>query len=418
MTLLSPEASLDDARTRFLRAVLRDNMREGPKNGHGRSLTLLEAAEIANLSRPSVQQFYQSLRDAGVALRDRVEIKDDAGYVLGVDLRDTHPVRVVLCNAHGMQQGEVWAPATPADDEKTADKGPTASALLDLAHEGIMACAARERRSSADLIGIGISLPGPVVDGFAVGSEASPWDLIRADQGLERRLGPWLSGADPEIIVTRSDAYASAVMEHLWGAPEAAAANTIYVKWSVDLRASIIVNGELYTGHKGTAGELGHIQTEAPPSVIPCLVCGHRQCLHAIASLQHLSEIAYPPRSGDEAAMSRFLVPAEDVVMRAREDRRTLEALKVAAHWIGIAVASYVAALDPATVVLGGAIGSRAFDLVQEDFKQPIAERVPSNSPDIEIVGAEISQHTATLGVAACALLERGPAYLRKKMVS
>lgn len=411
MTLLSPETSLDDARTRFLRAVLRDNMREAPKNGHGRSLTLLEAAEIANLSRPSVQQFYQSLRDAGVALRDRIEIKEDTGYVLGVDLRDTHPVRVVLCNAHGMQQGEVWAPATPAD------QGPTASALLDLAYEGIMACTTREKRSSADLIGIGISLPGPVVDGFAVGSEASPWDLIRADQGLERRLGAWLSGADPEIIVTRSDAYASAVMEHLWGAPEAAAANTIYVKWSVDLRASIIVNGELYMGHKGTAGELGHIQTDAPPSVVPCLVCGHRQCLHAIASLQHLGEVAYPPRSLEAAAMRRFLIPAEDVVRRAREDGGALEALKAAAHWIGIAVASYVAALDPATVVLGGAIGSRAFDLVQEDFKQPIAERVPSNSSDIKIIGAEISQHTATLGVAACALLERGPVYLRKKMV-
>jgi predicted NBD/HSP70 family sugar kinase len=435
MTLLSAERPVDDARTSFFRAVLRDSLRKPAKQGKRRQLSVLQAASLANLSRPTAQGFHALLRDSGVAPPDRVEINSNAGYVFGVDLRETNPVRVAVCDARGELQ-YLWDSGEPR----------RAAELLDVAHEGVVACIewlidqdqiATAAELDRKLIGIGISLQGPVVDSLAVGADAGPWNLIRADQGLAKRLSSLLPSLDVEtwdedggsrdpgsIIVTRSDAYASAVVERLWGAPEAAADQTIYVKWSVDLRASIIVDGELYSGHNGIAGELGHIMVDStldnPPT---CAVCKSENCVHAVASLEYLGAIARDVAAGDKAIKDvkenhQGLVSGREIgrvafASRASHDQRLIDALKVAATGIGTAVASYVAALDPETVVVGGAIGSRVFKLVEEQFKAPIARGAPRNSDRIKIVQAEKESNTSVLGIAACALLECGPSYLR-----
>jgi predicted NBD/HSP70 family sugar kinase len=442
MALLSAEPALDDARVRFLRAVLRDGLRESheersrqSKHGAAKPLTLLEAATVANLSRPSVHQYYDSLRKAGVVPRDRVGIDPAAAFVVGVDVRETHPVRVAICDAHGetFPSRPVWpteselkqAGPRRVDTEKHANMH--ANVLLDFAAQGILNCVEELGLKPERLIGIGISLPGPVVNGLAIGPTPGPWSLIRADRRLAARLASWAPQLDPEtMIVTRSDAYASALLEHFRGAPEASADHTIYVKWSVDLRAAIIVNGEPYAGHKGTAGELGHIVIDDDDAISvlanedqahlrdlrqPCRICGNAQCLHELASMAYLSRVA---RRSPEAQ----LLSGEAIAAYAGTDPVLMYALNTAARGIGIAVASYVATLNPQTVVLGGAIGSRIFESVMEQFTQPIGERVPPNVSDVAIVGAARTRHTATLGAAACALLECGPAYFRKLMLA
>jgi predicted NBD/HSP70 family sugar kinase len=441
MTLLSVERPQDDAKTRLFRTMFQYSLREMPKNGSGRPLSVAQAALAANLSRPSVQTFHALACAAGMSPSDRVEISENAGYVFGVDLRETHPVRVNVCNSRGKEL-HLWQ--APFDEKTSAGRAQrkTEDELLDMCFEGIVKCidwliAHHHVESYAELddklIGIGISIPGPVVEGVAVGPDAGPWRLVRADSGLAGRLGKVLPSFAPvespdrrdqtTLIITRSDAYASAVTEYLWGVPEAAADFTIAVKWSVDLRASIITDGELYTGHNGLAGDLGHIEVnvdgshDAPKEPPECRVCHEPRCLHAAASLEYLVSVAEETatKSGiNTTSRPKSADLVEEVARATRADGSQMltNALKVAASGIGTAVASYVAALDPETVVVGGAIGARIFDLVQESIKVPIARRAPRNARGIRIVGAKEKRNTTTRGAAACALLECGPQYL------
>jgi predicted NBD/HSP70 family sugar kinase len=351
-----------------------------------------------------------------------VEIAPDAGYVIGVDLRETHPVRIAVRDAHG--RNLIKDPAildlpsgTPVgeDDVWSAEPAvtmPGASELLELATTGIEICTRDLDKN--DLLGIGISLPGPVKDGFVVGPNANPWDLVRADESLVRILGDKLPDVGPtvaerteKLVVTRSDAYASAVTEYLWGAREAATPECVVVKWSFDLCAALILDGELYTGSGGRAGAIGHLVVDEDESGAMCDVCGRRQCLHAVADLRRLSQIA----TGQVEAM-----PSAEAIKVAfdRGDPDITKQLKLAAKWIGTAVSSYVAALDPATVILGGAIGGRVFDGVQVDFMEQITNCLPGREMgDLTVAGATRTRNTATLGAAACALLQLGPERLK-----
>lgn len=419
MPLVSPERAPEDARVRFLRVVLRSGVnlaRDNSDEADARPLTVAQAAELSGLSRAAADQYSKRLRDAGMALPGRVEIEPRSGYVLGIDVRDTHPVRVALCNVQGLNVRPIW----PTQDELSAiddHQGPaTANArqLLDRASQGVRECVEQSGIEPEKLIGIGISLQGAVVGPLVqgTGTVGSPWEHIRADRRLTMRLRKWAPSLRESMVVTRSDTHASAVAERLWGAPEAAVPHMIYVKWSVELRAAITLNGAMYNGHKGRAGELGHIVVEGdgkPPNIVPypCGVCGQSSCLHALASLAYLSRIATKDRANAP------LLSAEEIATCAKENDELMTALRVAARGIGIAVSSYVAALNPQTVVLGGAVGARVWDAVEEEFKQPIGESDPANAVGMDIVGARMERNTSTLGAAACALLERGPIYFR-----
>jgi len=358
----------------------------------------------------------------GKAIEGLVQLTSDAGYVIGVDLRETHPVRVAVRDAHGrnlikdpllvgrrpdaaVQEDDVWSAETKA-------VRPGASELLELVRTGIEQCTRDLDKS--DLLGIGISLPGPVRDGFVVGPNANPWDLVPADESLVRILAdtlPAVEGSLSErtrrLVVTLSDTCASAVTEHLWGNPDAAVPNSVIFKWSFDLCAALILNGELYSGSGGRAGTVGHLAVANAKANFPCEVCGKRDCLHAIASLRYLSMVA----TGEDLPM-----PSAVRIQEALDAGHapTIKALKVAAKALGMAASSYIAAVDPGAVVLGGAIGGRVFDAVQVDFMEQFASSLPRREKRaLTVVGATRTRNTAVLGAAACALLKLGPHRLK-----
>jgi predicted NBD/HSP70 family sugar kinase len=402
--------------------VLRENCRDAVNAGSAKPLTVQQAAQLSDISRPSVNNFYAPLVHHGKALEGLVQMVPDAGYVIGVDLRETHPVRVAVRDAHGRNLikeptlvGRGAGSAVYEDDVWSAEATtarPGASELLELAQEGIGQCT--KDLDKNDLLGIGISLPGPVMDGFVVGPNANPWDLVQAGESLVRILGdslPSVKGTLQErtrqLVVTLSDACASAVTEHLWGNPEAAKPDSVIFKWSFDLCAALILNGELYSGSGGRAGTIGHFAVEDGASEFACDVCGQKDCVHAVANLRYLSRVA----TGKDLTM-----PSAVAIRTALDDghEATTKALKVAAKGLGVAASSYIAAVDPEAVVLGGAIGGRVFEAVQVDFMEQISNSLPKREKgNLTVVGATRTRNTAVLGAAACALLKLGPHRLK-----
>lgn len=388
--ILTDEPMRDEAVIRFLRAVHRHGLRlrSGVDDVGFAGLTHVEAARLAGLSRPSVHSFAKRMR--GTLLReDALAIRPGAGYAIGVDIGRAHHARVALSDVHGAVLDVL------PNESGGLLTYQTAQDALDSAEQGIRNLLDEHGIETEQLVGVGISLPGPVRGHHAIGSEPSPWRRISAADELARRLD-W----EDVKFSTGNDTYLSALAESLWGGGPVSD-HTVYVKWSVGLRAALVVEGQLYTGHSGTAGELGHIIVDQESHDV-CDVCKEAGCVHAIASLRTIARIA-----GDER------LRAADVVERALDDETTMRALKTAARGIGKAVAPYVAALNPEVLIIGGALGSRAFPLVLDELTGDITEGNAGNGDDVSVVGARLQRRTATQGAVALALLEFGPAHLR-----
>lgn len=409
----------EDSVLRFLRVVHEDslNLREdgaeknGNGAGHGPRLTQVDAAQRAGLSRPSVASYASRMRGT-VLDRNRLAVKPDSGYAIGVDISETHGARVALSDISGhiLHMRMADKPDDPQGPPRPL-KRQTAGEALDFVEREILDLLLQEDLDADQILGVGVSLPGPVKGHYRIGRNAGIWRSLSAAEELARRL-EW---EDIVPFETQSDSYLSALAENMWGGGRIAE-HTLFVKWAAQLRAAIVIHGKLYVGNSGTAGELPHREVEGLDEVDDrfkqhglldrCPVCGRERCLHMVAPLEAISR-AFTGRSNERATK---------LIEQAERDPEALKLLEVAAKGIGQAVGPLVETLDPKTVVIGGALGSRAFPLVFEALTGSITEEAREESATVR--GGRLQELTAVRGAVAMALLEFAPQYLRSRAKS
>jgi predicted NBD/HSP70 family sugar kinase len=184
------------------------------------------------------------------------------------------------------------------------------------------------------LFGIGVALPGP----FGVGGSGGlgpGWDDFPLKQELETRTG--LS------VHLDNDANAAAISERLYGARRDLN-NFVYLFISTGLGAGLFLNGQLYKGQQGIAGELGHIPVV--PGGRPC-GCGNRGCLERYLSLFALFEEL---EITDPAMRTPDYI---ECLMTAR-DPALIAWLDQAAVYLAQALTTIDAVFDPDTTIIGG----------------------------------------------------------------
>src|SRR4029453_7700456 len=139
--------------------------------------------------------------------------------------------------------------------------------------------------------------------------------------------------------------------------------NFVFVKIGTGIGAGIIVNGELYRGSQGWAGDIGHIQIPVGDRGDVICRCGNINCMEALAGGGALA------RDGEEAARdgrSPFLrallaekgpLDARDVALGAAHgDPTSVELISQAGQVVGQAVAAMVNFFNPSLVVIGGGV--------------------------------------------------------------
>ena len=192
------------------------------------------------------------------------------------------------------------------------------------------------------LVGIGMSVPGPV--GAAAGA-----------LGTSTTMPGWVSYpiADvlrerwPVPVLIENDARAFALGEST-AIPVARGATLLAVKFASGIGAGIVLGGEVIAGADGAAGDIGHIRiTDDGPT---CL-CGRQGCLAAWASGRALIE----------QLRSHGVRSLEDLALRVEGatavDRAAGAALEAAAGRLGRVLAAVVATVNPQVLVLGGTLG-------------------------------------------------------------
>lgn len=236
---------------------------------------------------------------------------------------------------------------------------------------------------SEALAGTGVAVPGVVAgDGTLLRAPNLP-ALAGADIGAALADAV---GAGTETVHVDNEANLSALAELDAGE---AGHDFVLVTAEVGVGAGVVIDGELFRGAGGLAGELGHVPVHADG--VPC-GCGGRGCVE-----QYAGEAALLRESGcaDPDALAEAV---------ARGDERAVRAAHDAGRHLGVALAALVNVLDVNTVVLGG-VYARVFGALAPAVRLELATRVVAgNARDVAVQRSLLGADAAARGAASMAV--------------
>lgn len=189
-------------------------------------------------------------------------------------------------------------------------------------------------------------------------------------------------------VAIENDANACAIAEHRFGAGRGSR-HMIFLTLSTGIGGGLILNGQIYRGHRFLAGEAG-------PQVIltdgPICGCGNRGCLEALASgtgiIRRLEEKKQLLAAAGED-VTGFPRDAREIVEKAKGgDFYALEFLRETAEYLAHGIANLVFVLDPERIILG-TIAVAAGDLLLEPLRAEVSRLLwPAFRRDLKILPA------------------------------
>ncbi|MEV5710452.1 ROK family transcriptional regulator [Actinoallomurus sp. NPDC052274] len=347
--------------------------------------TQAEIARSTGLSRATVSNIVRELAAGGVLTttptsaggrRARaVSLAPTAGLAVGVDFGHSH-LRVAIGN---LAREVVAEQSMPLDVGASAADGLAAAERL---MDGLLATVGATR---ADVLGIGLGVPGPIAAASAtLGSSTilPGWAGIEAAAEARRRLG--------RPVHVDNDANLGALAEVTWGAARGHA-DAAYIKIGSGVGAGIVIGGHVYHGPGGTAGEIGHITLNENG---PMCRCGNRGCLETYAGGRYLADLLRPTH-GDGLTTARI------VELALAGDAPCRRAVGDAGRYAGAGVANLCNLLNPRLVVVGGDL-ARAGDLLTEPMMEAVRRSaVASAAALVSIVPGVLGDRSEVLGALA-----------------
>ncbi|SEN34833.1 ROK family protein (putative glucokinase) [Actinacidiphila rubida] len=360
------------------------------------SLTQAEIARSTGLSAATVSNIVRELRDNGTVQvtptssggrRARsVALSGDAGIVVGVDFGHSH-LRVAVGNlAHQVlaEQSE------PIDVDASASQG------FDRAEQLVARLVESTGVSPEKVLGVGLGVPGPIdVETGALGSTAilPGWSGINPRQELSDRLGV--------PVQVDNDANLGALGELVWGGGRGVK-DLAYIKVASGVGAGLVIDGRIYRGPGGTAGEIGHITLDESG---PVCRCGNRGCLETFTAARYVLELLRGSH-GEGLTIPRM-------VQLGREgDPGCRRVIGDVGRHIGMGVASLCNLLNPSRVVLGGDL-AEAGELVLGPIRESVSRyAIPSAAQRLSVVPGALGARAEVLGALALVLSEMGDSTL------
>jgi predicted NBD/HSP70 family sugar kinase len=233
---------------------------------------------------------------------------------------------------------------------------------------------AAQVRAEAGALGLTIAaasvgLPG-LVDTAGVLRRAPnlpSWQEVDVGRRLEDALGLPVS-VDNEANL--------AALAQLWFGAEPGLRDFVLVSGEVGVGAGVVLDGRLYRGVRGHAGELGHVMVDPAG---PRCGCGANGCLEQVAGQEALLGRAQVVGELGTATAAPDGAVAELVRRALAGDRRTVAAIAAAGTALGVALAGVVNVVDVPVVLLGG-LYARLGDWLIEPISTELERRVVSGA--------------------------------------
>ena len=314
-----------------------------------------------------------------------LQFQDQSSFIAGIELGATH-VSCVLTDLRCNVLASWSAPAPVRDEPEVALKKMTMAVHSVLEAGGVQ---------PSQVLGIGVAVPSPV-------DRERPGELLPLilPKWEGRNIASHLEGSFKRPVFVDNDANLGALAELWWGAGSSAR-DLAYIKVATGIGAGLIIDGRIFRGSGGIAGEVGH--TSIDPNGPRC-ICGLRGCLTTFVGTPALLE-----RAKDTLRASGSNRPAptsiDELVNAALEgEPSSVELMRYTGNKLGIGIANLLNLLNPKMVVLGGGI-ARAGDLVLDPIRETIhGLSLPASISDAEIRTTGLNEWGIAVGAATLVL--------------
>jgi glucokinase len=326
-------------------------------------------------------------------VRKKKQTGDTGHYVIGMDLGGTKILGAVV-DPKGRIVAEAKARTKP-------EGGP--DAVIERIARTARQAARRAKLKWADIGAIGIGAPGPMdpTTGIVYNPPNLPgWDEIP--------LGPRLSKALGVPVYVENDVNLGTLGEYALGAGQGAA-DMVGIFVGTGVGGGLILGGELRSGFRHAAGEVGHMIVLADG---PVCGCGKRGCLESVASRTAIErDIQLGLAAGRKSLIPELLgeggrLTSGVLAQAVRQgDPLVIEIMGRAQWYLGLLTASVVNLVDPEMVVFGGGV----VEALGEQFLAPIRVTArqyyiqQAGAEEVRIVAAKLGDHAGVLGAAVLA---------------
>lgn len=312
---------------------------------------------------------------------------------IGIDIGGTK-IAGALVSSDGQIIRESRVP-TPANDPNAL-----VDAVVDLVEELSI---------GEQVLGAGIAAAGFI--------DAEQANIIYAPN-LSWRNEPFKAKLESRLsipVVIENDANAAGWAEFRFGAGQGFR-HMVMLTIGTGVGGAVIVDGKMVRGGFGIAGELGHLRVV--PNGLPC-GCGQMGCLESYGSGTALLKAARALASSGSEKGARLLelgksageLSGHEVYQAILEgDEGSIGLLNELGGWLGQAIASLTAVLDPQIVVIGGGV-SLAGDLLLEPIRKSYLEHLPARGfrPELTIAAAQFVNDAGVVGAADLARITLAP---------
>ena len=313
--------------------------------------------------------------------------------ILGIDLGGTK-ILTAVANKQGkmLSRDHSITPAKEGQDVVVKSILESVGRALDQAHI-----------AAADLTAIGLGAPGlsnPETGILYTSPNLPGWRDVPLRDIIAKELGK-------EAFLI-NDANAAAVGELYFGAGRGAR-NFIYITVSTGIGGGIIIDGKIYTGPTGTAGELGHmvIDDEGPQCN-----CGNKGCWETLASGTALSrEARHRIKEGAATSILKYAggnverINAEAIHEAAQTgDKLANELIARTAYYLGVGLANLINIFNPEVIIIGGGLSNIGDMLLKPAFEEAGHRAFRQSYQAVRFARAELGRNSGVLGAAAYAL--------------
>lgn len=245
----------------------------------------------------------------------------------------------------------------------------------------------------SDLLAVGIALPAPV--DIRTGMIATPgllrgWENVPVAEVMANRISTSLE--HPLPVFVDNEANLGGLAEVRSGAARGTR-GAVYIRVGHGISAGLIINGAIYHGVTGKAGQIGHVTIDENG---PICRCGSRGCLDTLAGGPALLELFR-----DDPGMQRI----RDLLVRADSgDASARRVIADAGRHIGIAAASLCNLFDPELLVIGGEL-AQAGEILLAPMRHALERSALAGTAGVpEIVQGELGERAELLGALALAI--------------
>jgi len=346
------------------------------------SISRAQVARVTHLTRTTVSEVVNGLlaeslveevgRGASLGGKSPIllSVIPDSRYLIGLNLAQNKFTGAIV-NLRGEIKEMI---ETPVHDDNGEQALQLVYQILDqLTHKTLR-----------PIVGIGVGTPGIVNtrEGIVVNAVNLDWRDLPLSQLLEKKYNL------PVLIL--NDSQATAIGEYVYGEDHAPDENLIVINVAHGVGAGILINGRLFQGDGGGAGEIGHVM--AQENGILCR-CGRHGCLETIASAQ--------------AVLRQMKTDSlESVILACQSgDSNANAIIEKAGHFLGISLANLIGTFNIQEIVLTGEMtrfGEMWLSAVRKSMQAGALARLVENT---KLKVGKLDYRASILGASAFLLL-------------